>query len=168
MAFLRTVYLTPESKRNFANALWQLLPPFPEEPMIFNAELPVSECVSEQTHTLHLAALAFDVNSVIEDPSTERCLKLADEILTDGFLSEAEPLQVNCPLNHGLGWEDFIPPWGASTAEGKPTLRPFSVWHHKSALRASTAMVICHLFAEAADDTNVAGIGVVGGWVGDV
>ena len=134
--------------------------------MIFSADLPVGDGMGDQTVTLHLAALAFDEDSVIEDPSTEKCQRLADEILTDGFLSDAERLQANCPANHALEWQDVIPPWGASTPDGKPTLRPFSVWHHKSALRISTAMVICHLFVEDVDDTNVAGLMLLGDGLG--
>ena len=77
-------------------------------------------------------------------------MKLADEIPTDGFVAETEPLLLNASPKEiqqlQEGWA-FIPPWG-ETVNGKRTLRPFSLCHHKSAARVSTLHLIVHVLCE--------------------
>eukprot|EP00974_Lingulodinium_polyedra_P115644 11156135-Lingulodinium_polyedra.AAC.1 len=62
---------------------------------------------------------------MLQVPALERCMKLADEILTDGFVTVMGPLMLNGPARDKMG-EDFAPPWGDNTDGGKPTLRAFS------------------------------------------
>ena len=75
---------------------------------------------------------------------------LADEILTDGFVTETEPLMLNASPKEiqqlQEGWA-FIPPWG-ETVNGNRTLRPFSLCHHKSAARVITLHLIVNVFLE--------------------
>ena len=78
------------------------------------------------------------MGSMVGSPTIERCLKIADEILTDGFVTETEPLMLKA------SWTEVqkhrvlgISPWG-ETVNGNQTLRAFSLCHHKSAARVIT------------------------------
>eukprot|EP00974_Lingulodinium_polyedra_P001404 133012-Lingulodinium_polyedra.AAC.1 len=46
-------------------------------------------------NTVHLASLSFSGASTMARPTTERCLELAGEIITDGSLTAREPLVLN-------------------------------------------------------------------------
>ena len=83
-------------------------------------------------------------------PDKNKVVRLADEILTDGFVIEIEPLILNAAptaiMEFGENWE-FIPPWG-DTMNGKRTLRPFSLSHHKSASRVIALHLIVNIDLE--------------------
>ena len=74
-------------------------------------------------------------------------MKLADEILTDGFVTDTEPLMLN-GSRHGTMGDDFVPPWGDKMDGGKPTLRAFNVCHHNSAARSTTLHRLVNTFME--------------------
>ena len=74
-------------------------------------------------------------------------MKLADEILTDGFVTDTEPLMLNGSRHDTMG-DDVVPPWGGKMDGDKPTLRAFSVCHHKSAARSATQRLLVNIFME--------------------
>ena len=81
-------------------------------------------------------------------PTIVRCLKLADEILTDSFVTETEPLMLNASWTEAqkrsvLG----ITPRG-ETVNGNHTLRAFSLCHHKSTARVITLHMLLNCFLE--------------------
>ena len=81
------------------------------------------------------------------EPTVGKCSKLADEILTDGFVTDTEPLLLHVsPTQMDQGLQG-IPPWG-DMVNGKPSLRPFSVCHHKSAARVIALHLLANVFME--------------------
>ena len=55
---------------------------------------------------------------MLQVPAMERCMKLADEILTDGFVTDTEPLMLNGSRYDTMG-DGFVPPWGDKTDGGQ-------------------------------------------------
>ena len=75
-------------------------------------------------------------------------MKLVDEILTDGFVTDTEPLILNVtPMQMEQQGLEGISPWGA-TVDGGASLRPFSVCHHKSAARVIALHLLLNVFLE--------------------
>ena len=138
-------YPSSDKLEEYAHKLWKELPPPEDEPIHLAAELP-GESLPVQGHRLHLACLSFSEESMLQVPGPDRCLKLADEILTDGFITDMEPLVLNGSARDKMG-EDFVPPWGDKIG-GHPTVRAFSVCHHKSAARSSTLHLLVNIFTE--------------------
>ena len=86
------------------------------------------------------------------EPTVDKILKLADEILTDGFVTDTEPLLLDVSPTRmdaiqGIQNMAGIPPWG-DMVNGKPTLRPFSILHHKSAARVIALHILVNVFME--------------------
>ena len=153
LKYLETKYPTPESKADYARILWQLLPPLNDDCLFWDLEnLPgksPTTVTAQDVHIVHIATLSFLEASMVCVPSVEKCLKLADEILTDGFITETEPLILNAKVDVGDHAAPGIPPWG-ETVNGKHTLRPFSLCHHKSAARVVTLHLLLNVFMEEA------------------
>ena len=115
-------------------------------PLYLAAELP-GESPPGKGQLLHLACLSFSQASMVQVPAMERCRQLADEVLTDGFATDTEPLMLNGSRHATMG-DDFVPPWGGKMDGGKPALRAFSVCHHKSAARSATLHLSVSIFME--------------------
>ncbi len=151
MKYLENKYPTPDSKLDYARVLWQQLPPLGDKPLFLDGDVPGHSwsSMSVKVHIVHLASLSFLETSTVCPPSMERCLKLADEILTDGFVTDTEPLMLNVAKNEmSAAGTPGIPPWGEMTETGQQTLRAFSLCHHKSAARAATLHLLVNIFLE--------------------
>ena len=85
------------------------------------------------------------------EPTLDKILKLADSILTDGFVTETEPLLLDVSPTHleeaTVHTYDSIPPWG-DAVNGQRPLRRFSLCHHKSASRVIALHVLVNMFME--------------------
>ena len=78
----------------------------------------------------------------------DKVLKLVDEITTDGFVTDTEPLILNVtPMQMEKEGLEGISPWGAMV-DGVASLRPFSVCHHKSAARVIALHLLLNVFME--------------------
>ena len=101
---------------------------------------------AEDVIVMHLATISFSATSMVCEPTIDKIMKLVDEILTDGFVTDTEPLILNVTPTQmeqqGLGG---IPPWGAMV-DGVPSIRPFSVCHHKSAARVIALHLLLNVF----------------------
>ena len=102
---------------------------------------------------VHLATISFFGASMVCEPTVDKVLKLADEILTDGFVTDTEPLLLDVSPTRmdaiqGIQNMAGIPPWGDMMVNGKRTLRPFSILHHKSAARVITLHLLVNVFME--------------------
>ncbi len=153
LQYLHDKYPTPECQEKYARVLWQVLPPLDSKPPFLDADVPsksVDSVSPTDVHVAHLATMSLSEISMVCPPSMERVMKLADEILTDGFVTETEPLMLNASPKEiqqlQEGWA-FFPPWG-ETVNGNRTLRPFSLCHHKSAARVITLRLIVNVFLE--------------------
>ena len=104
---------------------------------------PLGSLRGKNVCVVHLATISFSGASMVCEPTVDKCLKLADQILAD-----TEPLLLTVsptPMeNHGI---PGIPPWG-EMVNGKPSLRPFSVCHHKSAARVIALHLLLNVFLE--------------------
>ena len=82
------------------------------------------------------------------EPTVDKVLKLADEILTDGFVTDTEPLLLNVsPTQMEMQGLPGIPPWGEMT-NGYPSLRASSVCHHKSSARVIALHLLLNVIME--------------------
>ena len=122
-------------------------------PPLMGADLPgklVGSLTAQDTCVLHLATISFSATSMVREPTVDRCLKLADEILTDGFVTDTEPLILNVTpmqMEKEVDLMEGISPWGAMV-DGVASLRPFSVCHHKSAARVIALHLLLNVFME--------------------
>ena len=138
-------------KDQYARRLWQEFSPMASNPPRMRADLPgkrEGELTVADVLVMHLATISFSATSMVCEPPTEKILKLADEILTDGFVTDTEPLILNVtPTQMEEEGLKGIPPWGAMV-DGVQSLRPFSVCHHKSASRVIALHLVLNAFLE--------------------
>ena len=99
---------------------------------------------------MHLATISFSATSMVCEPTIDKIMKLVDEILTDGFVTDTEPLILNVtPTQMEQQGQEGISPWGATVGvDGFASLRPFSVCHHKSAARVIALHLLLNVFME--------------------
>ena len=99
-------------------------------------------------HVMHLATIPFSAKSMVCEPTIDKILKVADEILTDGFATDTEPLILNVtPTQMEQQGLKGIPPWGAMV-DGVASLRPFSVCHRQSAARVVALHILLIVFIQ--------------------
>ena len=140
-----------QEKDQYARRLWQEFLPMASNPPRMRADLPgkrEGELTAADVLVMHLATISFSATSMVCEPPIEKILKLADEILTDGFVTDTEPLILNVtPTQMEEEGLKGIPPWGAMV-DGVQSLRPFSVCHHKSASRVIALHLVLNAFLE--------------------
>ena len=140
-----------QEKDQYARRLWQEFSPMASNPPRMRADLPgkrEGELTAADVLVMHLATISFSATSMVCEPPIEKILKLADEILTDGFVTDTEPLILNVtPTQMEEEGLKGIPPWGAMV-DGVQSLRPFSVSHHKSASRVIALHLVLNAFLE--------------------
>ena len=112
---------------------------------------PIGTLSAKDVYVVHLAAISFSRKCMVCEPTTDKVLKLADEIMTDGFVTHTEPLQLDVSPTHleaaSIHTNEIIPPWG-DAVNGQPSLRVFSLCHHKSASRVVALHVLLNVFME--------------------
>ena len=93
-----------------------MLPPWNDDRLFLDSEnLPgksPATVMAQDVHIVHIATLSFSEASMVCTPNIERCLKLADEILTDGFITETEPVILNAKVDVGDHTAPGIPSMG--------------------------------------------------------
>ena len=140
-----------QEKDQYARRLWQEFSPMASNPPRMRADLPgkrEEELTAADVLVIRLATISFSATSMVCEPPIEKILKLADEILTDGFVTDTEPLILNVtPTQMEEEGLKGIPPWGAMV-DGVQSLRPFSVCHHKSAARVIALHILLNVFME--------------------
>ena len=140
-----------QEKDQYARRLWQEFSPMASNPPRMRADLPgkrEGELTAADVLVMHLATISFSATSMVCEPPIEKILKLADEILTDGFVTDTEPLILNVtPTQMEEEGLKGIPPWGAMV-DGVQSLRPFNVCHHKSASRVIALHLVLNAFLE--------------------
>ena len=140
-----------QEKDQYARRLWQEFSPMASNPPRMRADLPgkrEGELTAADVLVMHLATISFSATSMVCEPPIEKILKLADEILTDGFVTDTEPFILNVtPTQMEEEGLKGIPPWGAMV-DGVQSLRPFSVCHHKSASRVIALHLVLNAFLE--------------------
>ena len=140
-----------QEKDQYARRLWQEFSPMASNPPRMRADLlgkREGELTAADVLVMHLATISFSATSMVCEPPIEKILKLADEILTDGFVTDTEPLILNVtPTQMEEEGLKGIPPWGAMV-DGVQSLRPFSVCHHKSASRVIALHLVLNAFLE--------------------
>ena len=100
---------------------------------------------------MHLAGIYFSRGCMVCEPTLDKVLKLADEIMTDGFVTDTEPLLLDVSPTHveaaSVLTQESVPPWG-DVVNGYPSLRVFSLCHHKSASRVVALHILLNVFME--------------------
>ena len=106
------------------------------------------ELTAADVLVMHLATISSSATSMVCEPPIEKILKLADEILTDGFVIDTEPLILNVtPTQMEEEGLKGIP-LRCAMVDGVQSLRPFSVCHHKSASRVIALHLVLNAFLE--------------------
>ena len=151
LQLLEKKYPSVHDKDQYARILWHQFPPMASHPPWMRADLPGKQeesLTAEDVIVMHLATISFSATSMVCEPTKDKILKLADEILTDGFVTDTEPLILNVtPTQMEEEGLKGIPPWGAMV-DGVQSLRPFSVCHHKSAARVIALHLLLNVFME--------------------
>ena len=100
---------------------------------------------------VHLATISFLGAPMVCEPTVDKILKLADEILTDGIVTDTEPLLLDVSPTHleaaSVLTHESIPPWG-DVVNVYPSLRVFSLCHHKSASRVVALHILWNVLME--------------------
>ena len=156
LQLLEKKYPSVHDKDQYARLLWHLFPPMASNPPWMRADLPGKQeesLTAEDVIVMHLATISFSATSMVCEPTIDKIMKLVDEILTDGFVTDTEPLLLDVSPTRmdaiqGIQGLAGIPPWGDTLANGKPSLRPFSVCHHKSAARVIALHILVNVFME--------------------
>ena len=151
LQLLEKMYPSVHDKDQYARILWHQFPPMASNPPLMRADLPGKQeelLTAEDVIVMHLATISFSDTSMVCEPTKDKILKLADEILTDGFVTDTEPLILNVtPMQMEKEGLKGISPWGAMV-DGVASLRPFSVCHHKSASRVIALHLVLNAFLE--------------------
>ena len=91
---LQLLEKTYPDMEQYARLLWKLFPPMPSHPPYMRADLPsqqVESLTGADVHVImHIATISFSAESMVCEPTIEKILKLADEILTKGFVTDTE------------------------------------------------------------------------------
>ena len=153
LQLLEKMYPSVHDKDQYARILWQQFPPMASHPPWMRADLPGKQeesLTAEDVIVMHLATISFSATSMVCEPTIDKIMKLVDEILTDGFVTDTEPLIRNVtPMQMEQQGLEGIPPWGATVGvDGSASLRPFSVCHHKSAARVIALHLLLNVFLE--------------------
>ena len=115
---------------------------------------PMGSLTGKDVCVVHLAGIFFLRKNMVCEPPLDKILKLADSILTDGFVTETEPLLLDVSPTRmdaiqGIQNMAGIPPWSHMVnGTHQKTLRPFSILHHKSAARFITLHILVNVFME--------------------
>ena len=148
---LQLLEKTYPDMEQYARLLWKIFPAMPDHPPYMRADLPgqqVESLTGADVHVMHVATISISAKSMVCEPAIDNILKLADEILTDGFVTDTEPLILNVtPMQMEQQGLEGISPWGAMV-DGVASLRPFSVCHHKSAARVIALHLLLNVFLE--------------------
>ena len=151
LQLLEKKFPSADDKDRYARLLWHQFPPMASNPPLMRADLPGKQeelLTAEDVIVMHLATISFSATSMVCEPTKDKILKLADEILTDGFVTDTEPLILNVtPMQMEQQGLEGISPWGAMV-DGVASLRPFSVCHHKSAARVIALHLLLNVFME--------------------
>ena len=151
LQLLEKKYPSVHDKDQYARILWQQFPPMESHPPWMRADLPGKQeesLTAEDVIVMHLATISFSATSMVCEPTIDKIMKLVDEILTDGFVTDTEPLILNVtPMQMEKEGLEGISPWGAMV-DGVASLRPFSVCHHKSAARVIALHLLLNVFME--------------------
>ena len=151
LQLLEKKFPSADDKDRYARLLWHQFPPMASNPPLMRADLPGKQeelLTAEDVIVMHLATISFSATSMVCEPTKDKILKLADEILTDGFVTDTEPLILNVtPMQMEKEGLEGISPWGAMV-DGVASLRPFSVCHHKSAARVIALHLLLNVFME--------------------
>ena len=151
LQLLEKKYPSVHDKAQYARILGHQFPPMASHPPWMRADLPGKQeesLTAEDVIVMHLATISFSATSMVCEPTIDKIMKLVDEILTDGFVTDTEPLLLNVsPTQMENQVLLGIPPWG-EMVNGKPSLRPFSVCHHKSAARVIALHLLVNVFME--------------------
>ena len=150
LQLLEKKFPSADDKDRYARLLWHQFPPMTSNPPLMRADLPDKQelLTAEDVIVMHLATISFSDTSMVCEPTKDKILKLADEILTDGFVTDTEPLILNVtPMQMEKEGLEGISPWGAMV-DGVASLRPFSVCHHKSAARVIALHLLLNVFME--------------------
>ena len=151
LQLLEKKFPSADDKDRYARLLWHQFPPMASNPPLMRADLPGKQeelLTAEDVIVMHLATISFSATSMVCEPTKDKILKLADEILTDGFVTDTEQLILNVtPMQMEKEGLEGISPWGAMV-DGVASLRPFSVCHHKSAARVIALHLLLNVFME--------------------
>ena len=119
LQYLEKTYPSVQDKEQYAPALWQEFPPMDSNPPLLAGHLPgkpMGSLTAQDVCVVHLAGISFLRKNMVCEPTLHKIFKLADSILTDGFVTETEPLLLDVSPTHleeaTVHTYDNIPPWG--------------------------------------------------------
>ena len=129
----------------FAKYLWEAYPEMDDQYYHHSEKIPPVSAADLGTTPpvcLHVSALGFDkACSFKPPPGRALFMQLLEQYLTDGFVSQGEPLMI--VQSRGTGLPDNHCPW-SSDGDNQGPLPCFSVGYLKGMARVTTLMCLLH------------------------
>ncbi|CAK0793173.1 unnamed protein product [Prorocentrum cordatum] len=136
MQYLMHRYSDPESLNAYSKRLHQYLPPL--DTCVYEMSFPFP--VSTQQFCVHPGAMSFDPSYSPREPTrASTALALLDHVLTDGFITEGDPIILCSGTEDKIrsrGLEGVQAPW--AVAGNDFPIPPFSIAQHKGNARIAT------------------------------
>ena len=147
MQYLMHRYKDPDSLKVYVQKLYKYLPPLDTSGYEMSFPFPVS---TPATFVVHPGALSFDPSYSPREPTrASTTLALLDHILTDGFVTEGDPI-ILCSGNEdkirSRGLKGVQAPWAGAGNEFP--IPPFSIAQHKGNARTSALHLILTLLID--------------------
>ena len=140
---LNFIHDTGDKRKAFAEWLYAAFPPSDSINYKFDARefqaVPESELSSTPAIKVHLACFSFHPDASIKQaPGKDHTLRLADQILTEGFITSGDPLLLLLPDSENL--HGCTPTW---TCPGSSTpVEAQSIGYHKAQSRMLSLLSI--------------------------
>ena len=103
VSYLETNYSSVADKEQYARALWQEFPPMDSNPPLLAGDLLgklMGSLTAQDVCVMHLAGKPVSRGCMVCEPTLDKVLKLADEVMTDGFVTDTEPLLLDVSPTH--------------------------------------------------------------------
>ena len=91
---------------------------------------PVGTLTGQDVYVIHLATISCSRKHVVCEPTADKISRFVDDIVTDGFVTDTEPLILDVSPTHleaaSLEVSELNSSWG-DVVKGEPSHRAFSV-----------------------------------------
>lgn len=166
--YLQQRFDTVEKKQEYVDALWKKFPALDTAPPCLTNDLPCAPASSRSDAPpliMHLATLGFEAASCLAElPKIRTCMQLWDEIATDGFVTEGDPLVLSHKPEQQLerGLCEGMPWMRARGGSASSTLPGLSVAYIKGMTRVSALHILVSMCLD--DGVDLANALLLAGW----
>ncbi|CAK9040562.1 unnamed protein product [Durusdinium trenchii] len=148
--YLRMRFATRAAKQDWLNYLGEIQKVDGATSFNVGVDLPISNCNALSEGALlrmHLGSFSFSTAASVRGcPENDVVLKLMDEIMVDGFVTQGDPLLLTQPADLLAEVEEgLMGPWARA---GHSSLRPMTVGYYKGRTRVTVLLAILSLLRD--------------------